>query len=69
MHDPADLGDPMAMGMDSVRGLAVADDRFSLELDTQTTTPGTRAELVFRIRDERGETVSDFDVEHTKRCT
>jgi hypothetical protein len=67
LHDPADEGETMAMGMDRLRGLAVADDRFRLELDTHTTRPGTQAELVFRIWDERGETVRHFDVEHTKR--
>ncbi len=67
LHDPADKGGTMAMGMEAVRGLAVADDRFSLELEPRTTSPGTRAELAFRIRDERGVTARDFDVEHTKR--
>jgi len=67
LHDPADQGESMAMGMEAVRGLAVADDRFSLELEPRTTSPGTPAPLAFRIRDERGVTVRDFDVEHTKR--
>jgi hypothetical protein len=67
LHDPADEGETMAMGIESVRGLAVADSRFSLELDTRTAIPGAQAALTFRIRDKRGMPVRDFGVEHTKR--
>ena len=69
LHDPSVSTRAMGMGMaaDGVRGLAVTDDRFSLKLATATATPGERTNLVFRIRDERGVTVRDFDVEHTKR--
>lgn len=67
LHDPADQAETKAMGMEAVRGLAVADDRFSLELDTRTARPGGQGELTFRIRDGRGVPVRDFDVEHTKR--
>jgi hypothetical protein len=57
----------MAMAMDTVRGLAVSDDRFSLDLATRSATSGRPLQLAFRIRDKRGATVRDFDVEHTKR--
>ena len=33
----------------------------------RTAQPGRRFELAFRIADRRGQTVRDFDVEHTKR--
>jgi hypothetical protein len=70
---------PDAMGMDTrahagdqraaqpVRGLAVSDDGLSLELVRRTATAGQRRTLAFRIVDRRGDTVRDFDVEHTKR--
>lgn len=56
-----------AMGMDAVRGLAVTDGRFALELAPLRLTPGEQVELRFRIRDESGATVRAFDLEHTKR--
>ena len=52
---------------DPVRGLAVSDNGLTLELARTTAAPGERSELSFRIVDRRGETVRDFDVEHTKR--
>ena len=57
------------MGMDvmAVRGLAVSDDDFTLHLAQRTAQQGKRFELAFRITDNRGATVTDFDVEHTKR--
>jgi hypothetical protein len=52
----------------AVRGLAVSDDDgLTLELVRTSTKPGERFDLAFRIADRRGETVRDFDVEHTKR--
>jgi hypothetical protein len=67
-------GDPMkAMGAasageaDPVRGLAVSDKGLTLKLARNTATAGRRSELGFRIVDRRGQTVRDFDVEHTKR--
>jgi hypothetical protein len=59
--------DEMAMAGMSVRGLAVSDDDFALELARRTAGNGRRFELAFRVKDERGATVRDFDVEHTKR--
>jgi hypothetical protein len=51
----------------AVRGLAVGDDALTLELARTTATPGRAFSLRFRIVDRRGQTVRDFDVEHTKR--
>ena len=51
----------------NVRGLAVSDDGLTLELARSTARPGTPFALAFRIVDADGETVRDFDVEHTKR--
>jgi hypothetical protein len=56
-----------AMAVQAVRGLAVSDNGLTLELGRHTATPGQRLTLAFRIVDARGETVRDFDVEHTKR--
>ncbi len=52
---------------DPVRGLAVSDKGLALKLARTTATPGERSELAFRIVDRRGQTVRDFDLEHTKR--
>jgi hypothetical protein len=52
---------------DPVRGLAISAKGLTLKLARNTATPGQRAELAFRIVDRRGQTVRDFDVEHTKR--
>jgi hypothetical protein len=57
----------MGASMDAVRGLAVSDDRFTLQLDRRAATPGRPFELSFRIRDTNGASVRTFDVEHTKR--
>jgi hypothetical protein len=50
-----------------VRGLAVSDNGLTLELARTTAPQGKRFDLAFRIVDRRGQTVRDFDVEHTKR--
>ena len=50
-----------------VRGLAVSEHGLTLQLARRTAQPGRRFELAFRIADRRGQTVRDFDVEHTKR--
>ena len=57
------------MGMDAmpVRGLAVSDDDFTLHLARRTARPGKSFELAFRITDDHGTTVRNFDVEHTRR--
>jgi hypothetical protein len=51
----------------SVRGLAVAADGLRLVVETPELHRGATQRLAFRIVDERGRTVRDFDVEHTKR--
>lgn len=50
-----------------VRGLAVAENRLRLEVDSPEFTRGRAATLRFRVVDDTGATVRDFDVEHTKR--
>jgi hypothetical protein len=50
-----------------VRGLAVADNGLRLVVATPDFTRGRTQQLRFRIVDDRGATVRDFDVEHTKR--
>jgi hypothetical protein len=49
------------------RGLGVADDKLRLVADTTTYRAGESKPFTFRIVDQRGATVRDFDVEHTKR--
>jgi hypothetical protein len=53
--------------MDAVRGLAVAEDDLRLVVATPELARGRDQELRFRVVDTGGETVRDFDVEHTKR--
>jgi hypothetical protein len=52
---------------DPVRGLAVSEDSLTLELAGTRAAPGERFALGFRIVNSKGETVRDFDLEHTKR--
>ena len=56
-----------AMAPQPVRGLAVSDKGLTLEPARTTAPRGKRFELAFRIADRRGQTVRDFDLEHTKR--
>ena len=63
---PAHMG-AMAAATMPVRGLAVSEHGLTLQLARRTAQPGRRFELAFRIADRRGQTVRDFDVEHTKR--
>lgn len=69
IHDPAAVGadDGMHMNADPVRGLAVSEHGLTLALARHDIRPGEQAQLSFRILDDRGRTVRDFDVEHTKR--
>ena len=60
-------GNGMVMQADTVQGLALSADGFTLALGRRMATPGRRFQLRFRILDERGRTVRDFDVKHTKR--
>ena len=50
-----------------MRGLAVSEHGLTLKLARTRAAPSKRFDLVFRIADANGETVRDFDVEHTKR--
>jgi hypothetical protein len=50
-----------------VRGLAVAEDGLRVVVDDPELRRGRAETLRFRIVDERGETVRDFDVEHERR--
>ena len=52
---------------DPVRGLAVAADGLRLEVGNAELPRGRAVRLGFRIVDESGKTVRDFDVEHDKR--
>jgi hypothetical protein len=55
------------MAPQPVRGLAVSEGGLTLKLARTTATPGKPFNLAFRVVDRRGQTVRDFDVEHTKR--
>ena len=52
---------------DGPRGLAVSDHGLTLELDRDTLPLGRRASLAFRVTDEEGVAVRDFDLEHERR--
>jgi hypothetical protein len=56
-----------AAAPDPVRGLAVADDGLRVVVENPELRRGRDERLAFRIVDDRGATVRDFDVEHTKR--
>jgi hypothetical protein len=55
------------MAAQPVRGLAVSDRGLTLQLARRSASAGQHVDLVFRIVDRHGQTVRDFDVEHTKR--
>jgi hypothetical protein len=57
-------GDEMAM---AVRGLAVAQDGLRIVVANPQLRRNHSEQLRFRIVDEQGRAVRDFDVEHTKR--
>ena len=54
-------------GARPVRGVAVAENGLRLEVDDPELRRGRAETLRFRVVEESGETVRDFDVEHTKR--
>jgi hypothetical protein len=56
-----------AHAADPVRGLAVADDGLRIVVDDPELRRGREESLRFRIVDDHGATVRDFDVEHEKR--
>ena len=51
----------------AVRGLAVAADDLRIAVDQPELRRGRMTDLRFRIVDDRGETLRDFDVTHEKR--
>ena len=51
----------------ALRGLAIAEDGLRVVVEHAELRRGREETLRFRIVDERGETVRDFDVEHEKR--
>ena len=55
------------MAPQPVRGLAISEKGLTLELARRSAPRGQSFELAFRIADRSGQTVRDFDVEHTKR--
>ena len=61
------MGAMAAMAPQPVRGLAVSEQGLTLQLARRTAPQGKPFALAFRIVDRRGQTVRDFDVEHTKR--
>jgi hypothetical protein len=56
-----------AAAPEPVRGLAVADDGLRVVVEDPELRRDRDERLAFRIVDDRGATVRDFDVEHTKR--
>jgi hypothetical protein len=62
----AGMGHGAKMAM-SVRGLAVADHGLRLVVANPELRRGTSEQLRFRIVDDQGRAVRDFDVTHTKR--
>jgi hypothetical protein len=67
MGAEAGHGDDAKMTPQPVRGLAVSEGGLTLKLARTAATAGKRFDVAFRIVDRRGQTVRDFDVEHTKR--
>ena len=59
--------EPQGEAADPVRGLAVADNGLRVVVEDPELPRGRERTLRFRIVDERGETVRDFDVEHERR--
>ena len=53
-------------GADPVRGLALAEAGMRLEMGTSTARAGVPTALEYRVLDEQGNTVTDFEIEHTK---
>ncbi|MBB4664861.1 hypothetical protein [Conexibacter arvalis] len=54
-------------GADAVRGLSVADGGLRVVVERPELRRGTAEQVSFRVVDERGETVRDFDVAHEQR--
>lgn len=58
---------PATDGSHPVRGLAVADGGLRLVIDAPELTLGAATRVRFRIVDDAGRTVRDFDTEHERR--
>jgi hypothetical protein len=66
----ATAAEPGHAGADAprpLRGLGIAEDGLRLVVETPELRRDRSTVVRFRIADERGDTVRDFDVEHTKR--
>ena len=63
----AEAGAEHGAAAHEVRGLASAADGLRMVVDDPELRRGRAERLAFRIVDEHGATVRDFDVEHTKR--
>ena len=63
----AEAGGAHGAAAHEVRGLASAADGLRVVLDDPELRRGRAERLAFRIVDDHGATVRDFDVEHTKR--
>jgi hypothetical protein len=66
-EEHSDMTSPTETAPDPVRGLAVADDGLRVVVEDPELRRGRRETLRFRVVDERGETLRDFDVEHERR--
>jgi hypothetical protein len=66
-HDSGHAAGGDSPAADPVRGLAVAEDGLRVVVDDPELRSGRPETLRFRIVDERGKIVRDFDVEHEKR--
>jgi hypothetical protein len=64
--EEAEHGDEHSEGTAPV-GLAVAEAGYRLELTEDDLQPGRRGTLAFRVLDEDGHTVQDFETEHERR--
>ena len=60
-------GDHTEMAADPVRGLAVAEHGLRVDVEDPELRRGATEKLRFRVVDDRGATIRDFDVEHTER--
>jgi hypothetical protein len=63
----AEMGEHAEMAADPVRGLAVVEHGLRVVVEDPELERGRTERLRFRIVDDRGAAVRDFDVEHTKR--
>lgn len=66
-HDAGADEHPAERSARPVRGLAVAEDGLRVVVEDPELRRGQTENVRFRIVDERGLTVRDFDIEHTKR--